>query len=50
MGKYLLRLEVELPEGFTENAVDNAIADLLYERFDGSLIDSKEYEKLTDEE
>lgn len=45
MPKYLIQIEVELPEDFNESEFDEAISDTIYD-MGGEVIDSKPYEKL----
>ena len=39
----LLSIEVELPSDFNESEIDEAISDLIFDNFDGEVIESKEY-------
>lgn len=50
MKKYLIQLEVELPENFSEEKIDTAIADIICDKFNGQIIDSKEFIEIKDEE
>ena len=45
-----MTLEVKLPIDLEESELDSAIADLVFYKFDGELIDSRVYEELADDE
>lgn len=40
-----IELEVILPDGYSENKIDNAISELINDNFGGEVIDSKPYKE-----
>lgn len=45
--RYLIKIEVDLPDDFDESEIDEALADTIFD-MGGEVIDSKPYEKLED--